>query len=104
MKKTIKINENQLIQIIKKIIKENKFDLDLEGDVKYLKKLLNHDIFLDEMPGVEYILVREYNNKINIMLNYEKNVDKGEVRSNSLKPIFNVIKIAGIDPDLVEIF
>ena len=103
MKKTIKLNENQLVQIIKKMVKESKFDLDLEGDVKNLRRILNYDIFLDEMPGVNHILVREYNNKINIMLIYEKNVDKGEVRSNSLKPIFNAVKMAGVDPELIDI-
>jgi hypothetical protein len=53
MKKVIRLTENKLSQIIKRVIMENDYDFDLEDDVKILHKLLNHQIFLGKMPGVD---------------------------------------------------
>jgi hypothetical protein len=51
-----------------------------DKDVKILKKLLNHKIFLDKFPEITYVAVDEFGQGIDVVFFYRDGVGRDETK------------------------
>ncbi|MCX8482571.1 MAG: hypothetical protein ORN50_03250, partial [Crocinitomicaceae bacterium] len=71
----------------------------MEEEVKILKKLLNHKIFLDEFPGITYVAVDKFGESIDVVFFYRKGVSYAESKSfrqMAGQSVRDLAKMAGV--------
>jgi hypothetical protein len=71
----------------------------MEEEVKILKKLLNHKIFLDEFPGITYVAVDKFGEGIDVVFFYREGVSYAESKSFRQRAghsVRDLAKMAGV--------
>lgn len=71
----------------------------MDKEVKTLKKLLNHKIFLDEFPEIRYVAVDEFGEGIDVVFFYRDGVSRDEIKLFRPKAgvlVHSLAKMAGI--------
>lgn len=71
----------------------------MDKEVKTLKKLLNHKIFLGEFPEITYVAVDEFGQGIDVVFFYREGVSHAESRLFRPKAgnlVLSLAKMAGI--------
>jgi len=71
----------------------------MEEEVKILKKLLNHKIFLDEFPGITYVAVDKFGEGIDVVFFYREGVSYAESKSfrqMAGQSVRDLAKMAGV--------
>jgi hypothetical protein len=71
----------------------------MEEEVKILKKLLNHKIFLDEFPGITYVAVDKFGESIDVVFFYREGVSYAEskqFRPEAGQQVRELAKMAGV--------
>lgn len=72
----------------------------MEHEVKVLDKLLNHKIFLDQVPGIRGVDVREYGKSIDVVFFFNEGFsydDYRPIKADAFKAVFELAKMAGIN-------
>jgi hypothetical protein len=71
----------------------------MEEEVKILKKLLNHKIFLDEFPRITYVAVDKFGEGIDVVFFYREGVSYAEskqFRQEAGQHVRDLAKMAGV--------
>jgi hypothetical protein len=71
----------------------------MEEEVKILKKLLNHKIFLDEFPSITYVAVDKFGEGIDVVFFYREGVryvDSKQFRQQAGQQVRELAKMAGV--------
>ena len=71
----------------------------MEEEVKILKKLLNHKIFLDEFPGITYVAVDKFGEGIDVVFFYREGVsyyESKQFRQEAGQQVRDLAKMAGV--------
>ena len=72
----------------------------MEHEVKVLRKLLNHKIFLDQVPGIREVDVREYGKSIDVVFFFDERFSYDEyrlIKADAFRAVFELAKMAGIN-------
>lgn len=71
----------------------------MEQEVKVLRKLLNHKIFLDQVPGIRRVDVREYGKGIDVVFFLNEGFGYDDYmlfKADAFRLVFELAKMAGI--------
>lgn len=79
----------------------------MENDINILNKLLNHKIFLSQMPGIREVIVREYGKDIDIIFLFKEGFryeDYRPTKSEARALVNELAKMAGINTQNIHIY
>ena len=77
--------------------------LSMEQEVKILKKLLNHSIFLENFPEITYVAVDKFGEGIDVVFFYRDGLTRDEIKLFRPKAghlVHSLAKLAGIKSNL----